>query len=245
MGLTGTIFSISQIGEPLRTEMFALMDLFYCRMERSVFERDLEQKDYAVLLFDEERILRGFTTQKLLWVDTPQSRVRGMFSGDTIIHRQYWGSIALFQTFSQFYFQIAKDYPDFYWFLICKGYKTYRLLPLFFRSFYPREGTPTPLREKAIIDAYGSLLYPREYDAASGIIRYSVKKDALRAGVADITEKERRNPHIRFFEQVNPGYLQGDDLACLARFSTENLRPGAEKLLMGGNENEFGLSAGK
>ena len=49
----------------------------------------------------------------------------------------------------------ARPRAEFYWFLISKGYKTYRFLPLFFREFYPRHDAPTPAWAKEILDALG------------------------------------------------------------------------------------------
>jgi hypothetical protein len=34
-----------------------------------------------------------------------------------------------------------------------------------------------------------------------------------------------QDPHVAFFQKLNPGYAQGDELVCLARFHPDNLTP--------------------
>ena len=58
---------------------------------------------------------------------------------------------------------------DLYWFLISKGYKTYRFLPVFFHEFYPRWDVPTPSWARAMLDAVARALFPEDYDGEKGI----------------------------------------------------------------------------
>jgi hypothetical protein len=78
--------------------------------------------------------------------------------------------------------ELIDRYPagSLFWFLISKGYKTYRYLPLFFREYYPRHTAPTPPWAQSIIDVLGRQKYPRAYDPSAGIIR----ADATRVPVA-------------------------------------------------------------
>ena len=157
--------------------------------------------------------------------------IHGMFSGDTIIHKDYWGDTELFRVWAQFWFPYAEQYDEFYWFLICKGYKTYRILPLFWREFYPNCRTQTPDYERKIIDAYAAFLYPDEYNPGTGVIEYKHVKDRLKSGVADIDERRIKNKDIAFFNTVNPHHADGNDLACLAKIDRSLLRRHSEELL--------------
>jgi hypothetical protein len=49
--------------------------------------------------------------------------------------------------------------------------------------------------------------------------------------VGDITALERQDPRIALFEQKNPGWAAGDELACLAELQTDNFRRSALRLL--------------
>lgn len=229
--MKGKVFKISEVTDTDISAMFALMDEFYENMDRAVFERDFYDKDYCIILRNEDEKLVGFTTQKVMSVNVGGKELHGMFSGDTIIHKDYWGDTELFRVWAQFWFPFAEKYDEFYWFLICKGYKTYRILPLFWREFYPSCRSETPAYEKSIIDAYASLLYSEEYNPATGVIEYKHTKDRLRAGVADIDEHRLKNKDVAFFESANPHHAEGNDLACLARIDRSLLRKRAPALL--------------
>lgn len=231
--MTGRVLRISELTAADTDAMFALMDEFYDNMDRAVFDRDLYGKDYCIILRNEEERLVGFTTQKVMSVTVDGKEIHGMFSGDTIIHKDYWGDTELFRVWAQFWFPYAEKYDEFYWFLICKGYKTYRILPLFWREFYPSYKAQTPEYEKKIIDAYASALYPDEYDPQTGVIEYKHIRDKLKAGVADIDEHRIKNKDIAFFNKADPGHADGNDLACLAKIDRSLLRKHAPELLFG------------
>jgi hypothetical protein len=40
--------------------------------------------------------------------------------------------------------------------------------------------------------------------------------------MAEVPAHRLRDPHVAFFLQRNPGYRQGDELACLADIAKEN-----------------------
>lgn len=210
--------------------MYALMAEFYAQTEEHVFRRDLAEKEYVLLLREGGKIV-GFTTQKLLDVQVGDEVVHGIFSGDTIIDKAHWGEAELFRVWAQFWFSYAEQFPEFWWFLICKGYKTYRILPTFWETFYPTYRQETPPREQAIMDSYASALYGEEYDRARGVIRYRHTKDRLREGVADIDEHRLKNRDIAYFAEHNPGHVRGDDLVCLAKISRDAMKPRSPKVL--------------
>ncbi len=231
--LKGIIKPVGEYSDEDVSAMYRLMEEFYDNTEEQVFLRDFYDKDFCLALYHDTDGLVGFTTQKLLELEVGGKKVHGMFSGDTIIHKSHWGDIELFKVWADFWFEYAEKYDEFYWFLICKGYKTYRILPLFWTEFYPCRGKKVPVYEKSIIDAYASVLYPDEYDSVSGVIKYNHVKDKLKAGVADVGEHEMKNKDIAFFCEKNPGYINGNDLACIAKISKSALKKRALGLLFG------------
>jgi hypothetical protein len=233
MELHGQLMEASKLTDNNIRAMFELMDTFYDQMFYSNFIRDLSEKDYCILLLDEAGCIKGFSTQKLITVPLNGKEVHGVFSGDTIIHKEYWGSMELYKVFAQSFIQSGSQYPEFYWFLISKGYKTYKMLPLFFKSFYPNCQESTPTYEKQIMDVFGHLKYPGEYNEMTGVVEYRGQKDKLKEHVADITEKQLRDKNIRYFINANPGYSIGHDLVCLTRLNADNLRPTARRLFVG------------
>ena len=230
--LKGKVQPVSEFTENEISAMYSLMEQFYDDTDEKVFRRDFFSKDYCLVLRHETDGIVGFTTQKIMELDVNGKKVHGVFSGDTIIHKKHWGDIELFKVWAGFWFEFAERYDEFYWFLICKGYKTYRILPLFWTEFYPNCRCDTPKFEQDIIDAYASALYPNEYDRQSGVIVNKGVKDKLRSGVADIGAHEMKNRDIAFFCKANPDYVKGNDLACLARIDRSKLKRRAAELVL-------------
>lgn len=229
--LKGHIRPVGQYTKEEMDCMYTLMEEFYDNTSEEVFRRDFLDKDYCLALYNDGDSLVGFTTQKVMEIEVENKAVHGVFSGDTIIHKEYWGDLELFKIWALFWFDFAEKYDEFYWFLICKGYKTYRMLPLFFNEFYPNYRMKTPEYEKSLIDAYAGKLYGKEYNPENGVIEYCGVKDRLKQGVADVGEREMKNRDIEFFCRANPEYIRGNDLACIAKLDKGLLRKHVEKVL--------------
>jgi len=228
--LHGEIIKVNSLSLENINSMYALMEEFYDNITFFVFDNDLSEKDYCIMLYDENNSIKGFSTQKIMRINVENQEIYGVFSGDTIIHKDYWGSLELYKVFIQYFFEYGEKYQDFYWFLISKGYKTYRILPAIFKEFYPRVNVEIPPFEKSIMHSFGKSKYPSEYDEFSGVIRYKTVKDMLKNGVADITEKQLKDKDIKYFLSINPEYYKGNDLVCLTKLSEDNLRQAARRL---------------
>lgn len=57
------------------------------------------------------------------------------------------------------------------------------------------------------------------------------KKDKLKEGVADITERHLKNKDIKFFQEKNPKYFMGNDMVCITKLKKENLLNEVKSLL--------------
>lgn len=225
MSSTGKLARVADLTLSQRDEMFALMESYYEGVDRATFDTDLDEKEWVIEIRDEEaNRLRGFSTQMLLEAEAGARRVRALFSGDTIVAEDARGERSLFQVSGWLVRDLLSASPDgeLYWFLISKGYKTYRFLPLFYHEFYPRHDVPTPPRFAAVLDALAGSKFPASYDRARGIVKAGPSSYRLRAGVADLTADRLRDPHIRFFAERNPGHALGDELCCLAPLTLAN-----------------------
>jgi hypothetical protein len=229
MGLQGTLVAVSGLCEADKTRMFDLMSRHFEGLQPAAFLRDLDEKEWAIVLIDgaSGRIV-GFSTQVLMNTSLQGERIRALFSGDTIIDKQHWGDTELIRVWGRMALDLIDRYggEPLYWFLISMGYKTYRFLPVFFSEFYPRFDRATPRREQQVLDALATERYPAEYDVAHGVVR-PCGKVRLRPGVADVDERRRKDPHVRFFLERNPDHAQGVELACVAPLTRENLKPRA------------------
>lgn len=203
--------------------MFAIFERYYERASHGRFERDLGEKDRAILLRQGAGgPIRGFSTLRELCLEVDGRTVRGVYTGDTIIERGFWGQSALTRAFYLHLVRskLRRPRQPYYWFLISKGFKTYLLLTNNFHVHYPRWERPTPPREQRIIDAFASALFGDGYDPVTGLIDLGEEHDRLRGGVAPIDpELMRSHPRIRFFAERNPSWERGTELACLAEMT--------------------------
>ena len=76
-----------------------------------------------ILLKDAGQTIQGFSTLLSLRVDMAGRRVRGVFSGDTVLDKCYWGSRALGKAFLRYLAleKLKSPAEPLYWLLISKG----------------------------------------------------------------------------------------------------------------------------
>lgn len=234
MRLSARLTGLANLAASDRDAMFDLMDRHYAQVQRPVFEADLAEKRWVILVHDTAtRSLRGFSTQTVLEGEVQGQRFRALFSGDTIIDREHWGDPALPHVWGQLALTLIDRHADqeLYWFLLSQGYKTYRFLPLFFHEFFPRYDGAAPNWARQIVDAVAGKRYPGAYDPVAGVVRSGPRQYRLRAGVADLTAGRLLDPHIRFFAAINPGHVHGDELCCLAPLTRANFTRAAYRVI--------------
>lgn len=213
--------------------MYTLLAGYFANVTQSHFEADLAEKESVVLLTDAATgQIQGFSTLMQLHVTVDGQPIVAFFSGDTIIHHDYWGEAELPRLWGRHVFSLAETMSEVraYWFLISSGYKTYRFLPVFFREFYPTYTRSTPPAIQSIIDALAGAKFPAEYEPERGIIRFT-QAAPLRPGVAEITDRRLKDPHVAFFAAANPGYANGDQLPCLVELTRSNLTAAGRRML--------------
>lgn len=224
MKLESTTLPVAEVTTVMATEMFRLMQTHYEGVTESQFQADLREKKWVILLYDGGQ-LRGFSTQVVFDYEHRGQRLNILYSGDTIIDKRYWGSMALPVAWGRLMLSLVADYPDreLYWLLTSKGYKTYRFLPVFFHEFYPCYEKATPTLEDELLKSLALQKYESFFDSEKGIVRAGMNAQRLREGLAEIDEKRLRDPHVAYFQQRNPGHINGDELVCLARCHVGNL----------------------
>lgn len=234
MKLHARLALVEEITAEQRQAMFLLMDRHYANVRRSIFDADLDEKRWVILIHaGNTGSLCGFSTQTLLEAEVDGRPITALFSGDTIIDRDHWGDPALTHVWGRLALSLIDSLPgrELYWFLISKGYKTYRFLPLFFHAFYPRHDMPTPPRIAAVLDALGRGRFQEDYDAAAGLVRAGPYQYRLRDDVAQVTAQRLQDPHVRFFQERNPGHVHGDELCCLAPLTRANFTRAAYRVI--------------
>jgi hypothetical protein len=229
--LEGDIVPVKEITAMLVGSLYRLYAAHYDGANFDRFQSDLYEKDWVLLFRDSSNDeVVGFSTQMVMNVEVEGRRMKVLFSGDTIIHPDYWGSQALVHAWCRLAGEIKAKSPSLplYWFLISKGYRTYLYLPCFFHRFYPSRSAATPAFEQTLMHILGRLKYPDLYDSSTGLIRHQTSHDRLKDEL-DVTLRRLHNPHVAFFCKVNPQYAIGDELVCVAELSAENMRSTAKR----------------
>jgi Acetyltransferase (GNAT) domain len=211
---------------------FELLRRLFLDVTWEDFLRDLEEKDEVMFLLDADtRTIGGFSTLTELEIDVFGERVPVVFSGDTAVLPEYRTSLALGQELARHFHDAHEENPGrpISYVLVSKGWRTYRLMPFFFREFFPRHDVETPRFERALIDAFGESRYPDRYD--KGVLRSAgepaprIRPDSVDAVPA------RSDPHTEYFLRVNSRYLEGDELVCAARIHPTNYTVRMRRLL--------------
>ena len=207
-------------------QMYALYAGFYENTSLDVFLNDLSKKSGVILVTRkaDDRVV-GFSTQTFFDLKVDGRRVRGIFSGDTIVDPAYWGNNALANTFYRRLVieRLKQPFVPFYWFLISKGYKTYLLLTNNFYNYYPNVRGQDE-RYRRVTEAYCEQLFPQYFDRERMLLDFGDDYVRLKGDVADITPELRAaNPHIAFFEKVNPTWRRGTEVPCIGACDYESL----------------------
>lgn len=232
--VTSTTVLVTDLSPGQREQMFRLMDANYLGVDRQTFAADLSEKESVFLLKEgDSGAVVGFSTVMMLDLAISSGPVKGVFSGDTIVAQEYRRTTGLGVELGRCFRALLQQYPGtpIYWVLTSKGCRTYRLLPFLFLTFSPCYDRPTPPLHRQVRDAFGANKYPQEYDAGTGLVRYRGEAQRLRPGVAEATPERMSDPHTRFFVQVNPEHMRGDDLVCVAEVAEANFSRGFRRLL--------------
>ena len=215
-----------------REAMYALMAEHYANVTPERFAADLAEKQWVLQIHDAGGDLRGFSTQMMLSTTHEGRPIRALFSGDTIVHREDWGQTALMQQWGRFALRLMDHFAgeQLYWFLISKGYKTYRFLPVFFHEYYPRYDRSTPAEIQTLIRKLAWAKFGNALNE-QGVIQAEPNGCRLLPGVAEITTGRLQDPHVRFFQERNPQHALGDELCCLAPLTPANFTAAAYRVI--------------
>ena len=182
-----------------RDEMFALLSRHFEGVTRRQFESDLSEKNW-VLEIRREGCLCGFSTLLVTEVETAGNKVTAIYSGDTIVAPEAWGSPELARAWIMAVNHLKAAFPEqpCYWLLLTSGFRTYRFLPVFWREFYPRHNTSTPGDVRRLLDHLALSRYGSAFDRKSGIVRF-LQPQRLRADLRVTAEGRHKDQHVAFF----------------------------------------------
>ncbi len=213
-----------------RDQMFALLCRHFEGVTREQFELDLAAKNWVVEIRQGGELL-GFSTLLVTDAHWDARPITTIYSGDTIVAREAWGSPRLARTWIGAVNFLRTLFPaqPCHWLLLTSGFRTYRFLPVFWREFHPRFETPIPLRTQRLLVHLAASQYGAAFNAATGIVRFPFPQ-RLREPLLDMAAGRAADEHVAFFLRRNPGHAMGDELACITEISESNLTAAGERV---------------
>lgn len=210
--------------------MFHLLAHHFDGVTPIQFTRDLTEKNWAVLIRRAGQLV-GFSTLLVYESSFGGEPVSVVYSGDTIVAPEAWGSSALARGWITAVNQLRERYPrgKYYWLLLTSGFRTYRFLPVFWRAFFPRVDAATPGHVKQLRDHLAIERFGTQYDATRGIVRFH-QPQRLYGALKLVPVERTGDPHVAFFLAHNPGHAEGDELVCLTELCAENLTAAGRRM---------------
>lgn len=216
-----------------RAEMLELLTTHFDGVTTGQFERDLQEKDWVLRIRRGGRLL-GFSTMAVYSTTHAGRRINVIYSGDTIVAPEGWGSPALARGWIATVkrLQAMRATEPWYWLLLSSGFRTYRFLPVFWREFSPRFDEVPHTGNERLLATLACERFGECFDEAAGVVRFA-RPQRLRAELAAVPDGRDRDPHVQFFLRRNPGHANGDELVCLAALNDDNLTPAGRRMTRG------------
>ena len=214
---------IKNISAQDRQQMFSVFEKYYSGTDFETFEKDMQKKTGVILVRRrEDKAIVGFTTVTEYYFIMPNGKPAcGVFSGDTIIQKEYWGSRVLQSRFFIYVLtkKIFSGRIPLYWLLISKGFKTYLLLANNFTDYHPHpKGKNANL--SSVVENYCDRLFPGVYNKETQLLDFGNEYQMLKGGVAEISDElKAEKPKVAFFEEKNPTWQRGTELPCVGVLS--------------------------
>ena len=184
-----------------------------------------------MILSDEDGAIRGFSTFLIYETAAAGRPMTVVYSGDTIVDPSAWGTHALPRAWIRAVYDLRRRFPagDLYWLLLTSGFRTYRFMSVFCRSFHPRFDQATPPETQAVIDALSVERFGAAYLQPAGLVRFA-RPQVLRGDLREVPEGRTDDPHVRFFLDRNPGHAGGDELVSLASLGFDDLTSAGQRM---------------
>jgi hypothetical protein len=212
-------------------EMFELLARHFEGVRAEHFQRDLAEKSLAALLYRDEKLV-GFSTLLSYTTKFENEAVNVIYSGDTIVAPEAWGTTALPRAWVASVERLRAEFPPgrCFWLLLTSGFRTYRFLPVFWREFFPRFDCVTAPAPQRLLAFLARRQFGHQFDSNTGIVRFGAPQ-RLGQALGQIPQGREADPHIAFFLSTNPGWARGDELVCLTELTGENLTAAGRRMM--------------
>jgi hypothetical protein len=219
----GELVARSELDNDAVRAMYCLFCTHFARVSEDRFRADLDEKQWVIRIRD-GNVLRGFTSLRFISVEQGSRVQNVLYSGDTIVAPEARSTTVLARTWIESVRHLSTAYrmTNLYWLLLVSGFRTYRLLPVFWKEFFPTFAHPTPAGIRQTVDQLATSVLGSAYSATEGIVRFA-EPQPLRPELSGVPANRLTDPHIEFFLDKNPGHADGDELVCWTRLEQDNL----------------------
>jgi hypothetical protein len=220
--LSASVIKPQEIPKAELKRMHQLFLQYYENHPYEIFQRDLFEKDDVILLKDEKTLeIQGFSTILKVKIQRGNKTYYGIYSGDTLVVNEHWGSPALGVMFLKYLWwqKIKNPFRPLYWFLISKGYKTYLLMANNFKVHFPRYEKITNNHHLDLMNSFYGKKFNDTYVSEKDLIIPKGETCHLKFDVAAIDEKLLALPRIHYFQKKNPNWQRGVELCCIAEMT--------------------------
>ena len=152
--MIGELLSRAALGPDEVADMYRLFTMHFEGVSAHRFRVDLGRKDWVIRVRDRDTLL-GFTSLQFLRVHAGVREFNVLYSGDTIMKPEARSTTLLARTWIDSVRRISELHAveDMHWLLLVSGFRSYRLLPVFWREFYPNYMKSTPAEVRRTVDA--------------------------------------------------------------------------------------------
>ncbi len=223
--VNGRLIPVEKLSNLQREALYGLFCQHFLSVDRDSFEKDLDKKNWTVILEDDEGTIKGLSSIQIYPFEHQGVTYTVVYSGDTVMDPSAWHSSVLSRTWIAAVKHLKETlYPGTRcdWLLISSGFRTYRFLPTFWQRFYPRFDEETPEDQKELMEAIALHQFGPHYDPTTGVVKLphpQILRDELRG----IPEERLKDGHVDFFHRSNPDHEAGDELVCLTEIGEDNL----------------------
>ena len=239
--LKAKVLPVADLDSKLKDKMYEIYEEYYGGTSQVLFHEDLKNKNFCILIFNQLNQLVGFSSLLIFKTSLRGERFGIVYSGDTIIKHEYWGSNILVKSWLALIGAIHRQNNtiSWFWLLLVKGHRTYRYLNLFFKEFYPRPEACIPIDWKKKRDLIAKKMFGEYFDERKGIIKFPETKGFLKEEWAGLNPKTENHSEVKFFQNQNPGFSHGDELVCFCEISENNFKKRALEIFKDDSCNEF------
>src|SRR6266850_5693654 len=229
-GIHFCLVSRAELLPAQKREMFQLLEQHFEGVTAEQFARDLAEKNLALLLKRQDEVV-GFSTLQAYTTLFEGAPVNVIYSGDTIVTPEAWGTTALPRAWVAGVEALRAKLRAgrCFWLLLTSGFRTYRFLPVFWREFFPRFDSLMPGVTRRMLEQLAEERFGNQFHPDTGVVRFA-NPQRLKDGLEQIPEGRARDPHISLFLSRNPGHAEGDELVCLTELCAENLTAAGRRM---------------